>query len=325
MIVHQGALGDFIISLPAFEALHRASPKARFTFLAHPHIVEIIKARPYVRDVLNCNLSAWAAIYETDGKLDSVQRELLLPADSIMVFGRRGSQILADNLASCLGKPTHRIDPFPEPNLDLGAAEYQCRQLKELGISAFPLPAAVIAPLEQDIHGAREFVHQTLAPEDKLVLLHPGSGSPKKLWSPAGWLSLIHKMATQGKTRLALVQGPADSHIVQNLRSHLKIESHIHLDNWPLGRLAALMGHADLYIGNDSGITHLAAACGTITIALFGPTDPSIWAPKGSRVEIIHWRSNRSGYGFPVTVENTSEPPPETELVWEKARRFLGL
>jgi ADP-heptose:LPS heptosyltransferase len=161
--------------------------------------------------------------------------------------------------------------------------------------------------------------------EDKLVLLHPGSGSPKKLWSPAGWLSLVDKMVTRGKTQLVLVEGPADSHIVQNLRSHLKIESHIHLDNWPLGRLAAFMGHADLYIGNDSGITHLAAACGTATIALFGPTDPNIWAPKGSRVEVIRWRSNSSGYGFPATAKDISEPPPETELVWKKTRRFLGL
>jgi ADP-heptose:LPS heptosyltransferase len=172
---------------------------------------------------------------------------------------------------------------------------------------------------------AHEFIHHHLGEEDRLVLLHPGSGGPNKLWSPAGWLSIIHRTATYQQIRLGLVQGPADFRIVQQLSSQLETESYLLLDNWRLGELAALIGHAELYLGNDSGITHLAAACGTATIALFGPTEPSIWAPKGPQVQVICWQFNSPGSGLRVVAEERSEPPPETELVWEKARRWLRL
>jgi ADP-heptose:LPS heptosyltransferase len=57
-----------------------------------------------------------------------------------------------------------------------------------------------------------------------------------------------------------------------------------------LGQLAGLIGSADAYLGNDSGPTHLAAAIGVATVALFGPTDPDVWGPRGERVTILRGR-----------------------------------
>ena len=56
-----------------------------------------------------------------------------------------------------------------------------------------------------------------------------------------------------------------------------------------LYELACWLASARLYIGNDSGITHLAAAVGTPVLALFGPTDPAIWAPRGPHVRVLRW------------------------------------
>jgi hypothetical protein len=53
---------------------------------------------------------------------------------------------------------------------------------------------------------------------------------------------------------------------------------------WPLRVLAAVLARAGLFLGNDAGITHLAAAAGAPTLALYGPTDPALWAPVGPRV-----------------------------------------
>jgi ADP-heptose:LPS heptosyltransferase len=55
----------------------------------------------------------------------------------------------------------------------------------------------------------------------------------------------------------------------------------------PLRVLGALLGRAGLYVGNDSGVSHLAAAAGAPTLALFGPTDPAVWAPVGPAVETV--------------------------------------
>ena len=110
LIVHQGAIGDFVLSLPALEALHRSYPEAHFTFLARPNILELIQARPYVKDVLDFSASCWAVLYHLQGRLAAADLERLLPVDIIFIFGRSSSQIVADNLARNFGKPTQVVD-----------------------------------------------------------------------------------------------------------------------------------------------------------------------------------------------------------------------
>ena len=98
------------------------------------------------------------------------------------------------------------------------------------------------------------------APESQSVVIHPGSGSQKKNWPY--FEVLMNRL-------------PACVPLPKDLR--LRVLSH-HLR------------HCRAYIGNDSGITHLAAYIGCPTIALFGPTDPRVWGPIGRRVRII-WKS----------------------------------
>jgi ADP-heptose:LPS heptosyltransferase len=322
LIVHQGAIGDFILSLPAVEAIHRFYPGAHFTFIAHPAIVEIIQRRPYFKQVFDCSDRSWTSLYSSEGKVAGVVHDLLPQVESSFVFGGPASQIIADNLANHLGNPAHRLDPFPEPDHRLGVGDYQCRQLEKIGIPATPPPDAIIAPPHHTVLEVRDFLSRNLGPKDRFVLLHPGSGGKEKLWAVAGWLRVINKLSAHSNIRLALLQGPADAVIVQHLRSQLESDSLIPVENWQLGKLAALMCEADLYLGNDSGITHLAAASGTPTIALFGPTDPQIWGPQGPQVNIIRWQPGSSVNGQPES-KKISEPPLEAGLVCTKARELL--
>jgi ADP-heptose:LPS heptosyltransferase len=324
LLVHHGAIGDFVLSLPAIEALHRWSPHARITFLARPDIVEIIHARTYVSKVLDCSSSRWAPLYRSGGTMAGVDTHPLLPVDRIFVFGSSSSQILADNLASVLGKPSRRLDSIPSGAQVEGVGPYQCRQLQAIGIPALPPPPPVVAPSPQALLEARGFVHRNLQPEHRLVLLHPGSGGREKLWSQAGWLALLRRLAGVEDLRLALLQGPADTETVNQLLCRLDHPSILVLKNWPLGSLAGLLSHASLYVGNDSGITHLAAACGTPTIALFGPTDPNIWAPQGPRVSVIRWRGDHPGADSRAESAEALEPPALSR-VWQQAGTWLGL
>jgi ADP-heptose:LPS heptosyltransferase len=67
--------------------------------------------------------------------------------------------------------------------------------------------------------------------------------------------------------------------------SEEKLEDAVRIDN--LYELACWLATARVYIGNDSGITHLAAAVGTPVVAIFGPTDPAVWAPRGDRARVV--------------------------------------
>jgi len=306
LVVNQGAVGDFILSLSAVEAIHNNFPRASLTFLANPSTLEIIRGRPYLAAVLDCRSSRWAPLYSEGGRVALESLGSSPPVTGIFVFGRPSSRTLAENLAALLNAPIHRIDSFPDPGSGLSVTEYQCRQLTALGVPALPPPPAVIAPTAEDRMEAAVLVQRLLEPEERLALIHPGSGGKEKIWAPTGWIGLISGLLKEPRLRLGLIQGPADHDIFRRLHGSLELSRVLSFHNLRLGLLAAVMSHAAFYVGNDSGITHLAAACGVPTIALFGPTDPQIWAPRGPAVQVIRWRLEDPG------------PGSETELIWEK-------
>jgi heptosyltransferase-3 len=104
------------------------------------------------------------------------------------------------------------------------------------------------------------------------AVIHPFSASPKKCWPLERYRSLARLLEPHMPVRWCA--GPEDA-----LPDALRIDD--------LYSLACWLATARVYIGNDSGITHLAAAVGTPVVALFGPTDPRIWAPRGPHVRVI--------------------------------------
>jgi len=102
------------------------------------------------------------------------------------------------------------------------------------------------------------------------VAIHPFSGSARKNWPLERYRELARRLAWP----VQWFAGPEE-----------ELEGAVRIAD--LYELACRLACARLYIGNDSGITHLAAAVGTPVVALFGPTDPAVWGPRGERVEIV--------------------------------------
>ncbi|HEY6548414.1 MAG TPA: glycosyltransferase family 9 protein [Vicinamibacteria bacterium] len=131
-------------------------------------------------------------------------------------------------------------------------------------------------------------------PEDEVLLrpllgqlpphflaLHPGSGSARKNWPAERFVTLAGRLA---RDRPCLViEGPADEGVTLPFHASRAVFAR----GLPLRALGGLLARAGLYVGNDSGVTHLAAAFGAPTLALFGPTDPQIWSPLGPRVRVV--------------------------------------
>jgi heptosyltransferase III len=103
------------------------------------------------------------------------------------------------------------------------------------------------------------------------VVIHPFSGSARKNWPLDGF----RELASQLPLPVEWTAGPEEE-----LAEATRFED--------LGELASWMAGANLYIGNDSGITHLAVALGMRTLALFGPTSPRTWAPRGENVRVLY-------------------------------------
>jgi ADP-heptose:LPS heptosyltransferase len=117
------------------------------------------------------------------------------------------------------------------------------------------------------------------------ALLHPGSGSRHKCMNPSIWRAVTQALNEQGLPSL-LLEGPADRAVMQDLLDHLSPRP-ILLRDLPLRLLAGVLTLAGLFVGHDSGVTHLAALLGVPTVALFGPTDPARWAPRGPAVTVL--------------------------------------
>jgi hypothetical protein len=117
------------------------------------------------------------------------------------------------------------------------------------------------------------------------ALVHPGSGSLHKCVKPEVILPVLEGLEAEGLETL-LLQGPADKEVIERLLLY-RTRRPIILRGLSVRVLAGVLSQVELFLGHDSGVTHLAALLGTPTVALFGPTDPARWAPRGLAVTVI--------------------------------------
>jgi len=118
-----------------------------------------------------------------------------------------------------------------------------------------------------------------------LVVIHPGSGSAHKCVAPEALASLVIGVRNLGATPVVL-QGPADREPVERLLQ-LSVDPPTVLKGVDILTVAGVLALTQLFVGQDSGVTHLAGLIGASTVALFGPTDPNRWAPRGAHVSVV--------------------------------------
>jgi ADP-heptose:LPS heptosyltransferase len=111
-----------------------------------------------------------------------------------------------------------------------------------------------------------------------IIGIHPGATWPAKKWMPDQFGELADMLIAKLGVQVIMFAGPNDGEAVKAVLQH-SFPSIKVLTNHPLRQLAAIMAHCSLFIGNDAGPMHIAAAVGTPTIGLFGPGEENIWFP----------------------------------------------
>ncbi len=175
----------------------------------------------------------------------------------------------------------HIIDHLLKPVLSLGITENCIDKIAKIYIS------------EEEKVGAGYFLDKIGANNNrgaKLVVIHPGSGSRKKNWPLQRFIETAKYLLNNYNVKLLILSGPADEEIMSVMREGLKLEDVTFVESMQLKSLTAVLEQVDLFIGNDGGISHVAAAVGVPSLLIYGPTDPDIWAPRGSNVYIVRSR-----------------------------------
>jgi ADP-heptose:LPS heptosyltransferase len=118
------------------------------------------------------------------------------------------------------------------------------------------------------------------------IVLAPGAGSAAKRWPLDRWGQLAQELQLP-RVRWAILLGPAEADLREEARSLAEAIGAEVLDTPELESLPARLARSRLFVGNDSGPTHLAAATGCPTLALFGPHSQPRWEPRGARVMVV--------------------------------------
>ena len=278
LVIRGGALGDFLLTLPVLQALRTAAPDARLEVLAYPGLAALARSAGMVDDVRSIEYGPLAGFFTSGTVLDPALRGYFGSFDLIVSYLYDPDGIFHDNLRAA--GVTRLVTGPHRPQLTAHAIDQLAAPLAELG-----LPLAGRA--------ARLGVPPT-AHRRPTVALHPGSGSAAKNWPPERWRQLADLiLAADPALQLAVIGGEADTTALEALRDLAGNERAVFWKNLPLTELAAHLAGAKLYVGHDTGISHLAAAVGTPCLLLFGPTDPGIWSPPHDHVRVLRASGGR--------------------------------
>jgi heptosyltransferase III len=320
VIVHQGALGDLMLALPAFDGLARLQPSRRLDFWGRPNLLALLATKSYLGEVRSCDGGQLLAFFQEETWQQAMIPDFFLGTAAVFLFGQEQSRTLARRLQQRLNAPVVWIKSFPDPAQLLPVSRFLVDQVRTAG---WPISHdwPQLTPADDEIQPVREWFRQEGWEGGKTpVLIHPGSGGPLKAWPLQRWWHLIHSLLHEARVAVILVLGPADDAAKPLAAAVKSMGAHLATDI-SLPRLAALASQCRLLIGNDSGVTHLAAALGTPTIAIFGPTCSQVWAPRGTHVQVIqsHWEASESLVFYPAMT-----PEPVDEAVQTAVARILG-
>jgi heptosyltransferase-2 len=282
LVIRGGAIGDFILTLPALKALRDARPQAHIEILGYKHIAALAENRFYAQAVHSIEYARLARFFSRHSELPAELADYFAGFDLILSYLYDPDQIFEENLRRC-GVENLICGPARIVENAGHAAQQLARPIEQLGINVIDL-AEKIFPSMEDREFAREFLAHVPQP---IIAIHPGSGSHQKNWPLENWISLF---SPDGRfaalERLLVISGEADKTQTDQLEQEWKNRGVHFARNLPLPRLAAVLERS-IFIGHDSGISHLAAAAGANCTLLFGPTAPDVWAPKNDNVRVL--------------------------------------
>lgn len=287
LLVRPCCIGDVVLATAALAALRRAYPAARITWAVGGWSRQAVETHPMLDDILDTGPDA-------------------LPVRSVAGMRRFAAQVQRGNydvavslvrsplmsLALYMARVPHRagldsdgrgfgytVRVPVDPSVARHEAELYLDVVRALGVDTDGLYAQI--PVRED---DRDFV-RALAIKRPYVVINPTGGSnpgmrmDAKRWPPAHFAALANRIASRLNAGIVLIGGPHDRAIIAQVQAALMVRAASFVGTLSFGQIGALAADASVYIGNDTGLTHLAAAAGARTAMIFGPSDPARYAP----------------------------------------------
>jgi heptosyltransferase-3 len=262
LICHAGALGDFILTWPALLGLKH-----------HPENFELllIGRKQFLDLAIKYGVIDRGFDLESREMMDFFQGlkipDILGKPDGAVLWLNDAGKIIADLLTPVCSMPVICINPFPPVQMHVG--DHYCTELNRHFSVSYPENITEIMP-DSDQKQAES------------VVIHPGSGSPLKKFSNAFYLQLKSILHSHGFEKIILILGPAEEDVSADSLPGAEI-----IRPRDVLQLAGQLAETKFFVGNDSGVSHLAGFLGIPTVVFYRSTDPDHWGVRGRRVWYI--------------------------------------
>ncbi len=309
LVIRSGAIGDFIVTLPVIHLLCERFPSWGLGVVARSRVRPLVEGVvdefvdvdgpllvPFFGERINTDSEEYRYLdgcdlvisyLGTTGKVSENLRALRRPrvicANALppAKYNRHITEFLLEPLAGILSP--RGCDQGASGVTGAGGETRRTARTED--VPAPPVPSIRIG--EEQARIVEEFLSARGAGlSTPVIAVHPGSGSPRKVSPAASFCQAVNWIQDRlPQAKIMVIQGEADEQDVSAFERCLKTPC-LRVKKENLLEVAAILSRASLFIGNDSGIAHLASAVGVSTIVVFRASDPVVWAPRGRDVRV---------------------------------------
>lgn len=269
LVYHNGGLGDFIAIIPFLKNLRKEDAN-NISILGKPFYAQLAKAAGLIDEIHDANSINYTHLFSDYPDFRTF--DFLGSFNRFFIFSDMASPLVT-NIRRFGNSQLFLQTPFPAENIHI--INYHLSLINsnftdaDISFPEFVIPQNHLA-----------IIDDYFSDNQKKIAINPGSGSRIKNWAFDNYTNLSIYLKNLGY-KIFWICGPAEIDFKfaenDNILKDINILS-----------LTAFLKRCDVYIGNDSGVTHLAAASGCKTIALFGASNPDIWRPVGKQVRLVY-------------------------------------
>lgn len=278
LIIRGGAIGDFILTIPVFQALKKYFPQTELEVLGYPKVAKLAVEAGWAKQAKSIEEPGLVRFFAPRGPVPPEWLHYFSQFDIIISYLFDPDEVFKWNISHSGNHHYIKGPHRPDEKLNIHAIDSLLKPLEKLAV----YESGIVPDLER-LTGSQpksERKHVRIA-------MHPGSGSPMKNWPTERWCELIQHYSETTHLEILVVGGEAERELCDLIPNHLPEGKCQVLMNRPLDELARSLAECDAFIGHDSGISHLAAALSVPVVVLWGPTNLNVWRPIGKHVTII--------------------------------------
>src|SRR5262245_24197727 len=274
LVIFPVALGDFLCFLPTLR------------FLSHDKEVDLLArsefddlAPPAVR-VGSLERYEIRRLFVSGSAGEERLRDFFNSYSSVFSWMGSGQSTFVQEL-DLLSRGRARVFPFQPERMRLQQSEYYLACVDDQAV--LQTDKLEIPLMPEAMAWSERYWQQYFLKGERVMMLAPGSGAQEKNW-PVAFFCAVADWWRQTGGAVVVILGPVEE---EKGDYTALCQGAVVARNLSLGKLAALLARSALYLGNDSGVSHLAAALGVVTVVLFGPSDVYRWEPRGKHVTVL--------------------------------------